>query len=46
MICGVDVSQQSLEVRVEQDGPGGSFANTREGIFQLAEFCRAHQSIW
>jgi transposase len=43
MICGVDVSQQSLEVRIEQDGAGASFANTREGIFQLAEFCRAHQ---
>ena len=43
MICGVDVSQQSLEARVEQGGPGASFANTRKGISQLAEFCRAHQ---
>jgi transposase len=43
MICGVDVSQQSLEVRIEQGGPGASFANTKAGIFQLAEFCRVHQ---
>jgi transposase len=43
MICGVDVSQKSLEARIEQGGPGASFANSREGIFQLAEFCRAHQ---
>jgi transposase len=43
MICGVDVSQQSLEVRIEQDGPGASFPNTKAGIFQLAEFCRIHQ---
>jgi transposase len=43
MICGVDVSQQTLEVRVEQDGPGASFSNTKAGILQLAEFCRIHQ---
>jgi transposase len=43
MICGVDVSKQTLEVRVEQEGPGGSFANSQEGIAQLADFCRAQQ---
>jgi transposase len=43
MICGVDVSQETLEVRIEQGGPGASFSNTKAGIFQLAEFCRVHQ---
>jgi transposase len=43
MICGVDVSQEVLQVRIEQGGPAGSFANTREGIFQLLAFCRTQQ---
>jgi transposase len=43
MICGVDVSQKRLDVKVEQGGPGGSFDNTPEGIVQLATFCRQHQ---
>lgn len=43
MICGVDVSQGSLEVRVENGGAGGSFANDPEGISGLARFCRAQQ---
>lgn len=43
MICGVDVSQRSLEVRVENGGAGGSFANHAEGISGLARFCRAQQ---
>src|SRR5271169_2249994 len=43
MICGVDVSQQSLEARIEQGGPGASFPNTQAGIAQLTEFCRTHQ---
>jgi transposase len=43
MICGVDVSQKRLDVRVEEGGPGGSFDNTAEGIVQLATFCRRHQ---
>jgi transposase len=42
MICGVDVSQKRLDVRVEEGGPGGSFANTPEGIVQLETFCRQH----
>jgi transposase len=43
MICGVDVSKQTREVRVEQEGPGGSFANSQEGIAQRVDFCRAQQ---
>jgi transposase len=43
MICGVDVSQKRLDVRVEEGGPGSSFDNTPEGIAQLATFCRQHQ---
>jgi transposase len=43
MICGVDVSQQTLEARIEEGGPGATFANTAAGIIQLVGFCRVHQ---
>ena len=43
MICGVDVSSQTLDVRVGRQGATGSFANDGEGIGTLAEFCRQHQ---
>jgi transposase len=38
----VDVSSTSLEVFVESAGPGRSFANSAEGIAELAVFCRKH----
>lgn len=41
-ICGVDVSKRDLEAHVEPGGAAGRFANTDEGIAQLAEFCRGH----
>jgi transposase len=43
IICGVDVASKSLEARVGQQGPAGTFANTPEGIAALAAFCQAHQ---
>jgi len=42
MICGVDISQQSLEVRIGPEGPAGCFPNTPKGIALLADFCQAH----
>lgn len=41
MICGVDVSLNSLEVRIGRDGLSASFPNTVEGIAALADFCQA-----
>jgi len=43
MICGVDVSSQSLDVRVGMQGAKGSFANNAEGIGALARFCRQYE---
>jgi len=43
VICGVDVSSTSLEAFVGSAGPGCSFANTSEGIAELAAFCRQHE---
>jgi transposase len=43
IICGVDVASRSLEVRIGSDGPAHSFANSPEGIADLATFCRHHQ---
>jgi transposase len=42
VICGVDVSSISLEAFVGPAGPGRSFANSAEGIGQLACFCQQH----
>ena len=42
IICGVDVSSISLEAFVNPAGPGRSFANSAEGIAQLACFCQQH----
>jgi len=42
-ICGVDVASKSLEARIGQQGMGGSFANTAEGIAAVAAFCQSHQ---
>ncbi len=43
IICGVDVASKSLEARIGQQGPAGSFANNLEGVAALAAFCQAHQ---
>jgi transposase len=43
MICGVDVAQEFLDAQLEHGGPAGRFANTREGILQLYDFCRSHK---
>lgn len=42
IICGVDVSSQSLDARIGTDGPEGRFASTPEGIEALTAFCKAH----
>jgi transposase len=39
----VDISSTSLEACIGRDGAAGSFANTSEGIAELAVFCTAHQ---
>jgi transposase len=43
IICGVDVSSQTLDVRIGRDGVSGAFANNGEGIQLLADFCRKHE---
>src|SRR5260370_32013528 len=42
IICGVDVSSRSLQARIGPDGVSHFFANTSEGIAELAQFCRQH----
>jgi transposase len=42
VICGVDVSSISLEAFVGPAGPARSFANSAEGIGELACFCQQH----
>lgn len=42
IICGVDVSSETLDARVGIDGPHERFANTPEGIEALAAFCTKH----
>ena len=44
IICGVDVSSQVLDARIDREGPSGRFKRTAEGITELAEFCRRHAS--
>lgn len=41
IICGVDVSQASLDAWIEPAGHRG-FANTAEGVAELGAFCREH----
>ncbi len=43
IICGVDVSSQTLHARIGVEGADSVFANTVEGIAALAAFCRTHQ---
>jgi len=42
IVCGVDVSSTLLDARIEPNGAAGRFANTPDGIAELAEFCQAH----
>ena len=42
VVCGVDVSSETLDARVGRDGASESFARTPEGIAALIAFCRAH----
>jgi transposase len=44
IICGVDVSSQTLDVRIGREGASTSFANDGEGIQCLAEFSREHKA--
>ena len=32
IICGVDVSSETLDARIGRDGPAERFANTPEGV--------------
>jgi len=43
IVCGVDIAFSPLAARVGQDGAGATFANTPEGIAELAAFCKTHQ---
>jgi transposase len=40
IICGVDVASSSLAARIGQDGAAATFSNSRQGIADLADFCR------
>ena len=42
IICGVDIASSSLAARIGQDGAAATFANTPEGIRELAA-CQTHQ---
>jgi transposase len=42
LICGVDVSADTLDARLGRDGAWRRFANTSEGVAALATFCRQH----
>lgn len=44
IICGVDVSAETLDARIGRDGVWQQFARTSEGIAQLALFCKTHQA--
>ncbi len=43
MLCGVDVCSTSLDASIGRSGTPRRFANTPEGIADLAAFCHAHQ---
>lgn len=42
IICGVDVSSETLDARIGAQGPHERFASTPEGIEALAAFCTTH----
>jgi transposase len=43
IICGVDVSSETLDARIGRDGAEARFSATPEGIGALVAFCRQHQ---
>ena len=43
IICGVDISSQSLDARIGREGAFAQFPNTTDGIHALRAFCQAHQ---
>jgi len=43
IICGVDVASDFLQARIGREGAEGRFSNTKDGIAELAAFCRQHQ---
>jgi len=43
IICGVDVSAETLDARIGRNGVGQNFARTTEGIARLARFCKSQQ---
>src|SRR5580692_10180358 len=42
IICGVDIASSSLAARIGRDGSASTFANTQQGIAELAGFCESH----
>jgi transposase len=43
IICGIDVSSDALDIHLRGAAqPPRRFANTTQGIAELAEFCRQH----
>lgn len=43
IICGVDISADTLDARIGRDGIWQQFARTQAGIALLVSFCKAHQ---
>lgn len=43
IICGVDIASSSLAARIGHNGARATFANTPQGIADLAAFCQTHQ---
>jgi transposase len=43
IICGVDIASSSLAARIGNDGAAATFANTQDGIADLAAFCESHR---
>src|SRR5215469_4245979 len=43
IICGVDVSSDSLEARIGREGAAASFPNRAQGVAELAAFCHAQE---
>jgi len=42
VICGVDVSSDTLDARIGRDGAYQRFANDPDGVAELVAFCRHH----
>lgn len=42
IICGVDVSADTLDARIGRDGAYQRFANSQEGVADLVAFCRQY----